>query len=169
MKKIISKITGGQRRIAPVACFLLLSSSFCLTAWGQSYSINWYKIAGGGGTSSGTNGSGGQISLSGTIGQPEAGAAMAGGGYSLTGGFWSSISTVQTPGAPLLSIAADGTNVILSWPYPSTGYYLEVTTNLNTSATSWTIPNYTVVSISSCNTVVFPTVSTNVLMFRLKK
>jgi hypothetical protein len=164
MKKIISKITNAQRRLALLACFLLLPSSFCLRAWGQGYSINWYKIAGGGGTSTG-----GVYSVNGTIGQPDASAAMAGGNYSLTGGFWSLISTVQTPGAPFLSIAAYGTNVIISWPYPSTGYYLEVTTNLNTTATNWTIPNYNIVSNSSCNTVVFPTVPTNVLMFRLKK
>jgi hypothetical protein len=164
MEKIISKITGAQRRSALLACFLLFPSSLCLTAWGQSYSINWYKIAGGGGTSAA-----GVYSVNGTIGQPDAGGAMAGGGYSLTSGFWSLISTVQTPGAPLLSIAAYGTNVIISWPYPSTGYYLEVTTNLNTAATNWTIPNYNIISNDSCNTVVFPTVPTNVLMFRLKK
>jgi len=164
MKKIISKITGAQRRIVLLACFLLFPSSFCLTAWGQSYSIYWYKFAGGGGASTG-----GVYSVNGTIGQPDASAAMAGGGYSLTGGFWSLISTVQTPGAPFLSIAAHGTNVMISWPYPSTGYYLEVTTNLNTSATNWTIPYYNIVSNNSCNTVAFPTVSTNVLMFRLKK
>jgi len=133
-----------------------------LLASAQTYSVNWYKIAGGGGASLE-----GAFSLNGTIGQQDASGAMTGGGYSLTGGFWSLISTVQTPGAPLLSIAAYGTNVIISWPYPSTGYYLQVTTNLNT--TNWTIPNYNIVSNNSCNTVVFPTVPTNVLMFRLKK
>ena len=135
-----------------------------LLASAQTYSVNWYKIAGGGGASLE-----GAFSLNGTIGQQDASGAMTGGGYSLTGGFWSLISTVQTPGAPFLSIAAYGTNVIISWPYPSTGYYLEVTTNLNTSATNWTIPYYNIVSNNSCNTVAFPTVSTNVLMFRLKK
>jgi len=49
----------------------------------QSYSIDWYKIGGGGGTS--TNG---QYSLSGTIGQHDAGGPMSGGNYSVTGGFW---------------------------------------------------------------------------------
>ena len=41
----------------------------------QTYSIAWYKISGGGGTS--TNG---QYALSGTIGQHDAGTAMTGGG-----------------------------------------------------------------------------------------
>ena len=48
----------------------------------QSYAVDWYKVAGGGGTS--TNG---QYSVSGTIGQPDASGAMTGGNYSLTGGF----------------------------------------------------------------------------------
>ncbi len=66
----------------------------------QSYSIDWYKGAGGGGTA--TNGS---YQVSGTIGQPDAGGPMAGGSYSLTGGFWALISAVNTPGTPTLAIA----------------------------------------------------------------
>ena len=49
----------------------------------QSYAIPWWTVDGGGGTSSG-----GGYTLSGTIGQPDAG-VMGGGGYTLTGGFWS--------------------------------------------------------------------------------
>src|ERR1039458_5110991 len=64
----------------------------------QSYSIDWYKIAGGGGTSSN-----GQYTVSGTIGQHDASGVMTGGAYSLTGGFWA-LYAVQTPGAPLLTI-----------------------------------------------------------------
>ena len=89
----------------------------------QTYSIDWYKIAGGG---TSTNG---QYSLSGTIGQPDAGLAMAGGNYSLTGGFWSLISAVQTPGAPLLKITRSGTSVIVSWPSPATGWKLQQNSN----------------------------------------
>jgi hypothetical protein len=33
--------------------FLILLSAFCFRASGQTYSIDWYKIAGGGGTSTG--------------------------------------------------------------------------------------------------------------------
>ncbi len=57
----------------------------------QNYSIDWHKIAGGGGTSTG-----GVYSVAGTIGQPDAGGAMAGGGHSLTGGFWSMVAAVPT-------------------------------------------------------------------------
>src|ERR1700744_3627859 len=87
-------------------------------AFAQSYSIDWYKVSGGGGTS--TNG---QYSIVGTIGQHDAGAAMSGGNYSLTGGFWSLISVVQTPGAPTLTIQMiNPTTIKVLWPYPSTGW-----------------------------------------------
>jgi hypothetical protein len=95
-----------------------------LVAWqnanAQTYSIDWYKVAGGGGTSTG-----GVYSVSGTVGQAEAGGPMAGGKYSVTGGFWSIIATVATPGAPRLSITRSGNSVIISWPSPSTGFALQ--------------------------------------------
>jgi hypothetical protein len=75
----------------------------------QQYSIDRYKIAGGGGTS--TNGI---YSVSGTIGQPDASSAMTGGGYSLTGGFWSLISVVQTAGLPTLTVTHSGNTVTVS-------------------------------------------------------
>jgi hypothetical protein len=91
----------------------------------QSYSIDWYKISGGGGTS--TNG---QYSLSGTIGQPDASGAMTGGNYSLTGGFWA-LFAVQTPGAPLLSIFHSGNQAVVSWPSSVTGWTLQTNTSLS--------------------------------------
>lgn len=48
------------------------------------YSLNWFKVAGGGGTSSG-----GVYTMSDTIGQQDAGGTINGGGYSVTFGFWS--------------------------------------------------------------------------------
>jgi len=94
----------------------------------QSYSIDWYKIGGGGGTS--TNG---QFSVTGTIGQPDAGATMSGGNFSLTGGFWSLYAVVQTPGAPLLIITRSGNSVIVSWPSPSDDWTLQENGNLANS------------------------------------
>jgi hypothetical protein len=103
---------------------LLLLISLTTLAQAQSYSIDWFKVAGGGGTS--TNG---QFSLSGTIGQHDAG-DLSGGNYSLSGGFWSLVSVVQTPDAPLLSILHTTTNtVMVSWPSPSTGFNLQQNTN----------------------------------------
>jgi hypothetical protein len=97
----------------------------------QAYSIDWYTIDGGGGTSTG-----GVYSVTGTIGQPDAGAVMSGGNYTLQGGFWA-IQAVQTPGAPLLSIARTTTNtVVVFWPSPSTGWTLQQNTN-SISSVNW--------------------------------
>ncbi len=108
----------------------LLVSVLHLPAFAQSYSIDWYKVAGGGGVSTG-----GVYSVSGTIGQPEAGAncAMSGGNYSLTGGFWS-LYAVQTPGAPLLAITLSGNQARISWDSSVTGWTLQTNNNLATGA-----------------------------------
>jgi hypothetical protein len=106
---------------------------FSGTVRAQSYSINWYAIGGGGGSSSGTTGST-NYTLTGTIGQP-ATATMAGGAYSVTGGFWSIIAAVQTAGAPLLSIVKSGTQAVISWSSPATGFVLQQSSTL--LPTSW--------------------------------
>jgi len=102
----------------------------CSQSTFAQYSIDWSTIDGGGGTSTG-----GVYSVSGTIGQPDAG-TMSGGNYSVDGVFWSLITAVQPPGAPLLSVRrADGNSVLVCWPYPSDGYGLLWSINLNT--TNW--------------------------------
>src|SRR5258705_2546512 len=64
--------------------FCVLFSAFSFRASAQ-YSIDWFTIDGGGGTSTG-----GVYSVSGTIGQPDANAQpMTAGNFSLVGGFWS--------------------------------------------------------------------------------
>jgi hypothetical protein len=115
--------------------YLGLAIAFALTvsASAQSYSIDWYTIDGGGGTSTG-----GVYSVSGTIGQPDAGGPMTGGNFSLTGGFWA-LYALQTPGAPTLNIKLTTTNTAqVYWPSPSTGWNLQVNTNLAT--TNWAAP-----------------------------
>jgi hypothetical protein len=94
----------------------------------QIYSINWHTIGGGGGVSSGASGTN-VYTVSGTIGQP-ATAAMSGGVYSITGGFWSILATVPTPGAPLLSVARSGRQAVVSWSASSTGFVLEQSSTL---------------------------------------
>lgn len=97
---------------------------FAIQSDAQQYSIDWFKISGGGGTS--TNG---QYSLNGTIGQPDAGGAMSGGQFSVTGGFWSLISVVQTAGAPTLYISHSGNLVMVYWQNIS-GWSLQQNANL---------------------------------------
>src|SRR3954462_1206003 len=91
----------------------------------QNYSIDWFTIDGGGGTSSG-----GQYTLSGTIGQPDAG-TLSGGNYTLDGGFWGGVFAVQQVGAPTLHISQTGPNVTVSWSPTTAGFVLQVETNLS--------------------------------------
>ena len=91
--------------LALVACLAM-----SMTTLAQPLSISWYKVSGGGGASTGS-----VYAVSGTIGQPDAGGAMTGGNYSLTGGFWSLISVVQTAGAPTLYISHSGNTVTVYW------------------------------------------------------
>jgi hypothetical protein len=109
-------------------CGALALLAFALPVQAQSYSINWYKVAGGGGTSTG-----GTYQVSGTIGQPDASGAMTGGNYSLTGGFWALISVVQTPGAPTLYISRSGSTVTVFWQDVS-GWTLQQNNNLTVPA-----------------------------------
>ena len=113
--------------------FLLFILLVPAISFSQSYSIDWYKMAGGGGTSTG-----GTYQVSGTIGQPDASGAMTGGNYSLTGGFWSMFA-VQTSGAPTLTITYFSSQAIVSWPPSATGWTLQ--TNNNLSIGTW--GNYT--------------------------
>jgi hypothetical protein len=103
---------------AALATLAAFGSQFS-TARAQSYSIDWGKVAGGGGTSTGN-----VYSVSGTIGQADAGGPMTGGNYSLTGGFWS-LFAVQTAGAPTLFITRSGNNAILYWSANAADFVLE--------------------------------------------
>jgi hypothetical protein len=95
----------------------------------QSYSIDWFTIDGGGGTSTGS-----VYSVSGTIGQPDASVPMTGGNYSLAGGFWP-LYAVQIEGAPLLSITSTNHSAMVSWPSTSMSWILQQNADLN--STNW--------------------------------
>lgn len=133
-----------------------------VVSFAQSYSIDWYKISGGGGTS--TNGN---YSVTGTIGQPDAGGAMSGGNYSLTGGFWSLISVVQTFGSPTLTVTHSGNSVTISWPSASSGFTLQQNANLSL-ANGWTTSGFTI-SDDGTNKSITITSPTGSLFFRLKQ
>jgi len=141
--------------------FCLLTSAFCLRAVGQSYTIDWYKISGGGGTSTGAT-----YQVTGTIGQPDAGVAMSGGNYSLTGGFWSLIAVVQTAGLPSLTITHSGGSVIVSWP--NTGSYtLQQNSNLATTG-GWSTSGYSISISNGTNSITITSPAGN-LFFRLSQ
>jgi hypothetical protein len=116
-------LAGVSHSINVLSFTLTLLPVLAGLAHAQSYSIDWSKI-GGGGTSKG-----GVYAVSGIIGQPDAG-KMSGGNYAIAGGFWGIIAAVQTPGAPLMSIARTTTNtVVVSWSSPSIGFTLQQNRN----------------------------------------
>lgn len=97
----------------------------------QLYSIDWFKISGGDGSSVG-----GAYAVSGTIGQHDAGGPMTGGNFSLTGGFW---SVVQMQGAPALHISQSGITVTVFWQNVS-GWNLQQNRDLTLPA-NWSVTN----------------------------
>ncbi len=79
---------------------LLLLPSITSAQSGSPYMLTWSTIDGGGGM-----GQTGSLSytLGGTLGQPDAGPVLVGGGYALIGGFWvSSMVTEQYIYLPLV-------------------------------------------------------------------
>jgi hypothetical protein len=137
---------------------IVLAAITVLSASAQSYNIDWYKVAGGGGTSTG-----GTYTVSGTIGQPDASGAMTGGNYSLMGGFWALISVMQTPGAPTLYISHSGNTVTVSWQNMS-GWVLQQNGNLATP-TGWTVNSSWTTTNGTNNLSITP--PTGNLFFRL--
>jgi len=101
---------------------VLLLAPLCAAA--QSYSIDWFTIDGGGGTSSGGN-----YTLTGSMGQPDAG-RLAGGNYRLEGGFWPGLIVPSTTGAPTLFIRVSGATITISWAPASPGFSLEHSSTL---------------------------------------
>jgi hypothetical protein len=133
------------RKSALLSVLLLLCSLSGLHA--QTYSIDWFTIDGGGGTSTG-----GVYSVSGTIGQPDAG-HLAGGNFTLDGGFWGIIAAVQLPGSPLLRVVLTPTNtVVVAWPAPSSGFSLQENPILNAGA--WTTVTNPLTVVGSENQVI---------------
>ena len=112
--------------------FLLLGCLLVTFAAQAQFSIDWFTIDGGGGTS--TNGN---FLLRGTIGQPDAGPVMTNGQFSVTGGFWALPTAVQILGSPILTIVpAPPGNATISWSPAAPGYILQETWSL--SAPNWT-------------------------------
>ena len=155
LKQQSFKLETGWKPV--LLCLALL---LCQSASAQSYSIDWYKIAGGGGASTG-----GTYTVNGTIGQPDAGGPMTGGNYSLTGGFWALISVAQTPGAPLLYISHSGNTVTVYWQDVS-GWNLQQNGNLTSSA-GWSASG----GVTPLNGTNYLTITppTGNLFFRLKQ
>ncbi len=105
---------------------LLTVAASPASSFAQPFSIDWFTIDGGGG-----NSTGGGYSVSGTIGQPDAGGPMTNGVYSVIGGFWALPIVLQTPGTPTLTITRlNATQARISWAPAMPGYVLQEATTL---------------------------------------
>jgi hypothetical protein len=127
-----------------LACLLLALAVSAVQA--QNFTVNWSTIDGGGGTSTG-----GVYSVTGTIGQPDAG-RMSEGNFTLDGGFWGLVAAVQTPGAPWLTITLNSqlSTLTVSWPLSETSWQLQATTNLVTAGSVWTACSYQTNGATCC-------------------
>lgn len=111
----------------------------------QTFTIDWFTMDGGGGTSTGS-----VYSVSGTIGQPDAGGPMTGGSYSLTGGFWALPTALQSPGAPTLLIVRGAVGfATISWNPATPGFVLQQSDSL-------TAPNWSNAPSGAANPTIVP-------------
>ncbi len=154
-----------MKHLKSKAPFIALSAVGCMvlgvamSALAQSYSIDWHTTDGGGGASTGD-----VYAVTGTIGQPDAGGPMTGGNFSLTGGFWSLISVVQTVGVPALTITQSGNSVIVSWP-DAGSYTLQQNANL-ALANGWATSGYAITTTNGTCSITI-TAPTGNVFFRL--
>lgn len=154
-----------KKRLSAKICLgigaLWIAFSAAIHVQAQSYSMDSFTIAGGGGTSTG-----GSYSMSGTISQ-SGGGKFSGGSYSLDSGFWSVAIAIQTPDAPFLSVVRSGENLVISWPTNSFGFVLQETTTLAVSG-SWQNSSPAPVVSGTMNILTLPA-SPGLKFYRLKK
>jgi hypothetical protein len=85
-------------RVAALLVVVLLMAGLVFSAAraANGYEVTWYTFDGGGGSSTG-----GTYTVTGSIGQPDAG-SHAGSGYGLAGGFWSWLEGLLYSYLPLI-------------------------------------------------------------------
>ena len=140
------KATRTHRKMA--RAIIIFLAALALASWvaPAQFTLDWSTVDGGG-----TSSTGGVYSVTGTIGQADAG-AVSGGSFALQGGFWVTVAVVQTPGAPVLSITASNNTLILAWPAPSTRFELQENPLL--VSTNWTTVTTTPVVVGSQKRVI---------------
>jgi hypothetical protein len=117
-----------MKTVRLILSIALLSAGVMAT----DYSVPWFTVDGGGGTSASNDG---RFAVSGTIGQPDAGfMASADRRFSLNGGFW--FAEVSFCGCTL-SISHSGGNVTISWPCDLTACALEYADELPGPSLVW--------------------------------
>lgn len=113
-------LAATRPRRGPVTALLVGLMAFLSVSpiAAQDLEIRWYTVDGGGGTTS----TGGVFSVSGSIGQPDAGTPMSGGVFTVNGGFWGSV--VANVLADLIIVKTDSADPVL--PGTTFSYQLAV-------------------------------------------
>ena len=141
---------------------LILSTLITVTAHAQQYAMPWSKIAGGGTMQS----TGGVYTLSGTIGQADAGRVAATNAYRIEGGFWA--IAIQQLGYPALNITRSGTNALVTWITAETGFILQTSADM-TTPTAWSDTAFTPSITGTTNLVTAPLDPAQKKYFRLRR
>jgi hypothetical protein len=81
-----------NKKLIVAAVLVLLIPTLVALASEQGYTLDWWTVDGGAGSSQGDG-----YSLEGTAGQFDAGAALSGGIYLLEGGFWAGAPPAPQP------------------------------------------------------------------------
>jgi hypothetical protein len=124
---------------------------------------DWFAVAAGGG-----NSSGGDFELHATFGQPLVG-DLAAVDFAVVAGFWSIVTALETPAAPLLNVSLLAGQVALWWPASgSAGFVLEETAAMTNPTSTWTIVNVTPEASNGTRSVRLPLTSGN-HFYRLRK
>jgi hypothetical protein len=88
MKTRIGYLIGA---LLIIVCLVAAALTKAQAQSGEGYDLTWNTQESAGRVEA----SGGSYSLYGSLGQPDAGAALNGEGYSLVGGFWSGVAAYQ--------------------------------------------------------------------------
>jgi hypothetical protein len=130
------------------AALAITALSVRTSALAQTGSIDWLTLDGGGGASAA-----GAYSISGTVGQPDAG-SLRGSRYTLEGGFWGILAAAPAPGAPSLRIVLTATNtVVVAWPSAFGGFALQQNATLGTA--NWLNVTNAPIRVGSENQAIF--------------
>ena len=135
-----------MKRLLIAVGVVLLVSTVVVVSFAEplAFSLDWWTVDGGGGTSGG-----GGYTVSGTIGQPDAG-EMSGDGYVLQGGFWQACAA---PAAANVAIVNAAGTVQLSWTAVADAteyhiyragndpYFTPATIYATTGASPWSDPD----------------------------
>ena len=95
-----------MRRSLAVGAAAVAALALSVTVWAQSggsLTLPWFSVDGGGGTSAG-----GDFTLDGTVGQPDAGGKLTGGGFAVEGGFIPGVAVAQVVGDTCGDLNDDG-------------------------------------------------------------